>query len=66
MYTLTHKTITVEGKEYTVYGIRYDESFYAEDVSADKARVEQLIKTCNSCSLDPIHLGDVIEDFLAE
>ena len=66
MYTLTEKTVMVEGKECTVYGIRYDDEFFAADVSADAARVRQLVGDCNRYCLDPIHLMDVIEDFLAE
>ena len=66
MYTLTKKTVTVEGKEYTVYGIRYNDDFFADDVSSDKSKVEKLVMDCNRYSLDPIHLYDVIEDFLAE
>lgn len=36
------------------------------DISLLKNAVEQLVKLCNELYLDPIHLDDVIEDFLAE
>ncbi len=34
------------------------------DVSPDKDRVLDLIKLCNQVELSPVHLFDVIEDFL--
>ena len=36
------------------------------DVCPAKKRVDQLVKRCNELRLDPIHLEEVIEDFLAE
>ena len=66
MYKLTQKTTVVEGKEYRVYGIRYSDAIFVEDVTTDRARIEGLIADCNKYSLDPIHLMNVIEDFLAE
>ncbi len=35
------------------------------DISPLKNAVEQLIELCNELYLDPIHLDDIIEDFLA-
>lgn len=34
------------------------------DVSTDKNKVENLIALCNEEHLDPVHIYDVIEDFL--
>lgn len=36
------------------------------DVSPDRHKIEQLVDLCNRLELLPIHLNDVIEDFLAE
>ena len=34
------------------------------DVSADKSKVEELVDLCNKEQLEPVHIYDVIEDFL--
>ena len=36
------------------------------DLTTDKARASSLVERCNRLALSPIHLDDVIEDFLAE
>ena len=36
------------------------------DITSDKKSLEVLIQKCNSQKLSPIHLHDVIEDFLAD
>lgn len=40
------------------------ESF--SDLSSDVAKVEQLVRISNEIGLDPIHLLDVVQDFLEE
>lgn len=40
------------------------ESF--SDLSSDVTKVEQLVRISNETGLDPIHLCDVVQDFLAE
>ena len=40
------------------------ESF--SDLSSDVTKVEQLVRICNELGLDPIHLSEVVQDFLAE
>lgn len=64
MYELTSKQKNVEGKEYIVYGIRYNDVYCFEDISTNQNTVSELADACNKFSLDPIHLGDVVEDFL--
>lgn len=64
MYKIIKSNIIVEGKEYITYGIYYNETIWIEDVSIDKAKVMNLINLCNTCVLDPIHLNDIVEDFL--
>ena len=36
------------------------------DLTTDKARARALVDRCNRLALSPIHLDDIIEDFLAE
>ena len=35
------------------------------DLSSDIEPIERLVKVCNNLQLDPIHLQDVVTDFLA-
>lgn len=75
-YGLTKETYTLGAIERTAYGIAaYSDSkddgtatVIARicDLSWDRERVKQLVKRCNRLRLSPIHLHDVVEDFLAE
>lgn len=66
MYFLTQKSIVLEGREYTVYGMKYNDELCAEDISSDKEKVRKLVSDCNKYSLSPIHMYEVIENFIAE
>ena len=35
------------------------------DISTDIEPIERLVKVCNNLQLDPIHLQDVVSDFLS-
>ena len=35
------------------------------DISTDIEPIERLVEVCNNLQLDPIHLQDVVTDFLA-
>ena len=37
---------------------------YVRDVTPNKTEIEELAQKCNAFGLSPIHLADVIEDFL--
>ena len=37
---------------------------YVRDVTPNKTEIEDLVQKCNAFGLSPIHLVDVIEDFL--
>ena len=50
---------------YIGYGIRYGEHTVT-DISLDRAKIENLIERMNSNELSPLHMMDIIEDFLAE
>ena len=34
------------------------------DVSGNKDEILELVRLCNECELDPMHLMDVVEDFI--
>ena len=36
------------------------------DHYSDKEKVERLVSLCNSLNLSPMHLDDVVEDFLTD
>ena len=72
IYKIIESKQTLEGVRYCSYGIavypKSDNSAPAwlsvDDITTDKARLEELIRQCNLLNLSPIHLHDVIEDFL--
>ena len=66
MYQITEEKRAFENQEKTVYGIYYDDEYNVSNVSANKSTVEGLVEKYNKYKLDPIHLHDVIEDFLEE
>ena len=35
------------------------------DVSSDREQIQQLVALCNDLKIDPIHLPDVLDDYLA-
>lgn len=35
------------------------------DITVNRQPLEELVKLCNELSLEPIHLNDIVEDFLA-
>ena len=39
---------------------------FFSDLSSDVTKVEQLVRLSNELGLDPIHLDDIVQDFLAE
>ena len=73
-YILIESTFTVNNRKHTTYGIAlvvvYDESTVMiesiPDLSQDKERVLHLAELCTELHLSPIHLEDVVADFLAE
>lgn len=36
------------------------------DISSDRVSVEKFIEACNKLELDPVHLQDAVEDFIAD
>ncbi|MBQ8300402.1 MAG: hypothetical protein IJX57_00310 [Clostridia bacterium] len=64
MFKLTEGMTTVENEERIVYGIRYNDEYYIEDISADREKTEQMVEMFNRLELSPCHLHDVVEDML--
>ena len=73
-YGLVEEHYALNGQERTSYGI----AIYADaehdgtttviasvhDITADKPGLTALVQQCNRLELSPIHLHDVVEDFL--
>ena len=59
MYELTEQ----KKNDIYVYGVKYGD-LQIDDISADKDRVEKFVNDINKYQLSPIHLGDVVADFV--
>lgn len=76
VYGILHETYSLGTEIRVSYGI----AVYADpetngtasvltvvrDISDNKEKIDALVLLCNSHRLAPIHLQDIIEDFLAE
>ena len=63
MYKICKSTKEIEGQIYTVFGIEC-EKIRIDDVSSDRIRVIRLVELANALSLSPVHIKDVVIDFL--
>lgn len=59
MYELTEQ----KKNDISVFGVKY-EDLQIDDISADKDRVRKFVNDINKYQLSPIHLGDVVADFV--
>lgn len=59
MYELTEQ----KKNDISVYGVKYGD-LQIDDISADKDRVKKFVDDINKYQLSPIHLGDVVVDFV--
>lgn len=64
MYQITVSKISQDEEECDIFGIRWEETIIM-DLSTNRNAVQALVDECNRAGLDPIHLWDVAEDFLA-
>ena len=69
LYTVIESECEVEGYKYTGYGICIKNTDTGEsrsicDISVHRKDIEELSDRCNRLQLDPIHIEDVIDDFL--
>ena len=71
-YVTLEETLYSEelSETYRTYGVAVLENgqqiFAMHDVSLDRTAVDTLVRKCNKYSLEPVHLPDVVDDFLAE
>ena len=73
-YILLESNYTVNGIEYTTYGIALADCSDGgaviikaiPDLSTDRERTRRLAELCGELHLSPLHLADVADDFLAE
>lgn len=63
MYQMISGSYCIEGISYTGYGIRCGD-LVLEDITCDKAAMQELVQMCNDEGLETVHLTDIIEDFL--
>ena len=59
MYELTEQ----KKNDISVYGVKYGD-LQIDDISADQDRVKKFVDDINKYQLSPIHLGDVVVDFV--
>ena len=67
-YSLIKGTYLIEGESHIGYGIGYTENsdLSFEDLTLNPIAVAKLVKLCNELDLSPIHLKNVVEDFLIQ
>lgn len=67
-YYVIESRVEIDGTVYTSFGIGCEHAgshlFEKKDLCIDKERVEELVFLCNDLQIDPIHIDDVIADFL--
>lgn len=49
-----------------VVGCAENSDLFFEDITTSLELAEKLVRLCNQSDLSPIHLKDVVEDFLTE
>ncbi len=70
LYTVFKSIHTIDDITYTSFGIvitsTQDNSVIEriKDISTSEAKITKLVNLCNELSLEPIHIYDVIEDFI--
>lgn len=69
LYELIEGIFTIEAHEHIGYGISVKcvnslKPLFFHDISTNKEDIVNLISLCNKLQLDPIHIRDVIDDFL--
>ena len=67
-YLLISETTTAYGSVHNSYGIRIVRNRLCvreiRDITCDRERLSSLIRDMNELLLDPIHVDEIIEDFL--
>ena len=58
-----YELIEQKKNDISVYGVKYGD-LQIDDISVDKDRVEKFVNDINKYQFSPIHLGDVVADFV--
>lgn len=58
-----YELIEQKKNDISVYGVKYGD-LQIDDISTDKGRVKKFVDDINKYQLSPIHLGDVVDDFV--
>lgn len=71
IYSLTESEIELEGEKHIVYGIEVEKQSLCEseksvvnNIATDRKRVEEILSIMKSNEVTPVHLYDVMENFL--
>lgn len=69
-YSLFEETLTLDRTTYLSYGVAIFEDDIIirkiNDVSVDYISVNKLIALCNDEQLEPIHIDEIIDDYLQD
>lgn len=71
LYSILEDEYILEGQTHTGFGIIITSTIAnevvakIEDITTSKYELYTLVQLCNDLSLDPIHIYDVVEDFLS-
>ncbi|MBR4110292.1 MAG: hypothetical protein IKK43_01205 [Clostridia bacterium] len=70
-YSLTEAEIELEGGKYITYGIEVEkrslsrvEKSKVEDITTDRNKAEEILEIMKNNEVTPVHLYDVMENFL--
>ena len=63
LFSLMEVQYCLDGKPYIGYGIQCKE-VCIPDITTNKSRLEKTIELCNQLDLSPIHIRDIVLDFL--
>lgn len=66
MWKITEKKMVSEdGEDYTGYGVSCGECS-VEDITSERAAIARLTDDLNRYEVSPLHIWDIVENFLAE
>lgn len=71
LYSIFEDKYILEGQTYIGFGILIISTIdnkvvtKIEDITTSKCKLLSLVQLCNDLSLDPIHIYNVVEDFLS-
>ena len=63
-YRITHEKRCLDGKIYNAYGIAVQEIARIDDIAVSAETLRHLVELCSRLELSPLHLSEVIDDFI--